>query len=341
MSDYAHSLRSFSASRKPDNETGTTVNEQRKKIDWVEFSISAALPLAVVLIALFFYANSPVFFSARNWINISVQIAAAMTITIPAAMLLMSGRVDLSVGSLMALCGVVAGLSFETMGVPGAVAFTICIGIFAGLFNGVLIAVLGMDAIIVTLGSFTLFRGIAQWFAPNPVFGFPEAFLILGYGRWFGLPYLTWIMIGVLVTGLLVMRFLPIGRRIIAIGINDRAAFLVGVRVKWTVLLLYIAVGVACALAGLMTIARINSAPSASLGVDFEILVLTAILLGGVPFKGGKGSLLRVALAVVLLGMLDNGLVLMNVQTEAALMIKGGVLIFAAALDLIRTRRAG
>nr|WP_274602137.1 ABC transporter permease [Vibrio sp. S9_S30] len=289
---------------------------------------------------MFFYLNSPVFFSVRNWVNISVQIAALMTIAIPCSLLLMAGKVDLSVGSMLALCGVVAALCFESLGVPATIFVTLIVGVVAGTINGVLVSVLGMSPIIVTLGALTLMRGLAQWLAPNPLFGFPESFVIIGYGRWLGLPYLTWIMIVALLIGLFVMTFLPVGRRIIAIGTNERAAFLVGVRVKLTGLLLYAAVGFATAVAALMSIARINSAPSGTLGVGVELTVLTAILLGGVPFTGGKGSVLRVALAVLLLGMLANGLVLMNVQTEMSLMITGAVLIFAAGLDLIRTKRA-
>ncbi len=328
----------------PDDATASAApsptSPRHRPFDWVEFWITAALPIAVVLLGVFFYINVPVFFSWRNAINISVQIAALMTIAVPAAMLLMAGKVDLSVGSMLALCGVVAGLSFETLGVPGAVLLTLAVGILGGLINGTLISVMGMSPIIVTLGGLTLMRGLAQWLAPNPLFGFPESFAKLGYERWLGIPYLTWIMIVVLLVGVLVMRFLPVGRRIIAIGINERAAYLVGVRVKLTGLLLYVAVGLATSVAALMSIARINSAPSGTLGVGVELTVLTAILLGGIPFTGGKGSVLRVALALWLLGMLSNGLILMNVPTELSLMITGAVLVFAAGLDLIRTRRA-
>jgi ribose transport system permease protein len=312
-----------------------------KPFDWAEFMISAALPIAVILLGLFFYINAPVFFTWRNVINISVQIAAHMTIAVPCAMLLMAGKIDLSVGSMLALCGVVAGISFETLGVPGAVLLTLGVGLLVGLINGTLISVMGMSPIIVTLGGLTLMRGAAQWLAPFPVFGFPENFAFIGYERWFGLPYLTWIMIAAILGGVLIMRFMPLGRRIIAIGVNERAAYLVGIRVKLTGLLLYVAVGIATSVAALMSIARINSAPSGTLGVGVELTVLTAILLGGIPFTGGKGSVLRVALALWLLGMLSNGLILMNVPAEMSLMITGAVLAFAAGLDLIRTRRGG
>ncbi len=105
---------------------------QTRTFDWVEFLISAALPIAVILLGLFFYINAPVFFTWRNAINISIQIAALMTIALPSAMLLMAGKVDLSVGSMLALCGVVAGISFETLPVPGTVLLMVCVGLVAG-----------------------------------------------------------------------------------------------------------------------------------------------------------------------------------------------------------------
>ncbi|MEY9590710.1 ribose transport system permease protein [Bradyrhizobium yuanmingense] len=300
---------------------------------------AAALPAAIAALAVFFFLKSPVFLSLNNWISISVQVAALMTISIPFAILLMAGKVDLSVGSMAGLSGVIAGLSFPELGIYGAVVLVLAVGLAIGLLNGFLVGVLSMSPIIVTLGALTLMRGLAQWLSPSPLFGFPEAFTFVGYGRLFGLPILTWIMLSVLAIGLFVMTRTPLGRHAIAIGVNERAAYLVGIRVKLTVMMLYGAVGIGSALAGLMTIARINSAPSGTLGVGVELSVITAVLLGGVPFNGGRGSLLRVALGVWLLGMLSNGLILMNIRTEAGLMITGLVLVLAAALDVLRTRR--
>ncbi|MCK1625246.1 ABC transporter permease [Bradyrhizobium sp. 160] len=300
---------------------------------------AAALPAAIAVLALYFFYKSPVFLTLNNWISISVQIAALMTISIPFAILLMAGKVDLSVGSMVGLSGVVAGLSFPNLGIGGTVAVVLAVGLAIGLLNGFLVGVLSMSPIIVTLGALTLMRGLAQWLSPSPLFGFPEAFTFVGYGRLLGVPILTWIMLSVLALGLFVMTRTPLGRHAIAIGVNERAAYLVGIRVKLTVMLLYGAVGLGSALAGLMTIARINSAPSGTLGVGVELSVITAVLLGGVPFNGGRGSLLRVALGVWLLGMLSNGFILMNIRTEAGLMITGLVLVLAAGLDVLRTRR--
>lgn len=301
---------------------------------------AAALPVAIVLLALFFYTKSPVFLTLGNWIGISVQVAALMTIAIPFALLMMAGKVDLGVGSMVGLAGVVAGLNFPEFGVVGTIALVLLLGLGIGLVNGFLVGFLSMSPIIVTLGGLTFMRGVAQWLSPEPLFNFPESFASMGYAKLLGLPILTWIMLAVFVLGLIVMAGTAIGRHTVAIGVNERAAYLVGIRVKLTVMALYGAVGVASALAGLMTAARINSAPSGTLGAGMELSVLTAVLLGGVPFAGGRGSLLRVALGVWLLGMLSNGLILMNVPTEASLMITGLVLVVAAGLDIIRSRKS-
>lgn len=306
----------------------------------LSLAMTGALPLAILLLAAFFYIQSPVFLTLNNWISISVQVATLMTISIPFAILLMAGKVDLGVGSLLALSGVIAGLCFPSFGIVGTIVFTLAVGTLIGVVNGVMVGVLSMSPIIVTLGGLTLMRGIAQWLSPNPLFGFPEAFTYIGYGRVLGLPVLTWILIAVLLAGLAVMRFTALGRHAVAIGVNERAAYLTGIRVKLSVVMLYAAVGFAAALAGLMSVARINSAPSGTLGIGMELSVLTAVLLGGVPFTGGKGSLLRVALGVWLLGMLSNGLILMNMPSEASLMITGFVLILAAGLDVLRRRMA-
>lgn len=311
----------------------------RLRTDLVPLLMAWSLPIAIAVLAGFFYLQSPVFMTLGNWISISTQVATLMIISIPFAVLLMAGRVDLSVGSMLALSGVVAGLSFPSFGVVGTILLTLCLGAGVGLLNGILIGGLGMSPIIVTLGGLTLLRGVAQWLSPDPLFGFPDVFSWMGYGRVFGLPILTWMMLAVLLAGMAIVKFTPMGRHAVAIGVNERAAYLVGIRVKRSVILLYVAVGTAAALAGLLTIARINSAPSGTLGVGMELSVLTAVLLGGIPFTGGKGSLLRVACGVWLLGMLSNGLVLMNMRAEASLMITGLVLVLAAGLDLMRRRR--
>lgn len=314
--------------------------EDKAERDWFEIAVAAALPVAIALLALFFYMKVPVFMTANNWIAISVQVSALMTISIPFALLLMAGKIDLSVGSTLALCGVVAGLSFEPLGIPGAVVLTLVVGTTVGLINGVLVASVGMSPIIVTLGTLTLIRGLAQWLAPNPIFGFPEEFLVIGYERIFGLPVLTWIMLAVILVGAAVMALLPIGPQIVALGVNKRAAFLVGLRVRAIGIGLYAATGFFVAVAALMSISRINSAPAGTLGIGVELSVLTAVLLGGIPFTGGKGSVLRVVLGVWLLGMLSNGLILMNVPTELSLMTTGLVLVVAAGLDVLRAKRS-
>ena len=211
-------------------------------------------------------------------------------------------------------------------------------GAAVGLVNGLLVMVSGLSAIIVTLGTLTAVRGLAQTVAPDPVFGFAEGFLALGENELLGIPYLVLIAAAVFLVGWAVLARMPVGRHVYAIGVNPEAACLSGVRVSRLSMILFVVTGAAAGLAGVMLAARLGSAPSGALGVGFELDVLTAVILGGVAFSGGRGTIVGVFLGVLFLGILQNGLTLENVPAAIALMVKGVVLVVAAALDLIAVR---
>jgi ribose transport system permease protein len=222
-----------------------------------------------------------------------------------------------------------------------AIICGILAGTVIGTINGFLITVLNLSPIIVTLGALTAIRGLAQTLAPDPLFGFPSSFISFGENEIFGIPYLVLIAAAVFVIGALVLTQVPIGRHIYAIGVNPEAAYLSGVRVMPVGLLLFIATGTAAGLAGVMLSARLGSAPSSSLGTGFELEVLTAVILGGVAFDGGRGTIFGAFLGVLFLAILQNGLTLENVPQSTALMVKGGTLVAAAWLDRITVRSEG
>jgi ribose transport system permease protein len=174
--------------------------------------------------------------------------------------------------------------------------------------------------------------------AGNPIFEFPESVVDFGAGSFLEIPNLVWVAVASTLLGMVVLNLLPFGKHVVAVGVNERAAYLAGLRVKFIKLSLYVATAVGAAVAGMMLAARFNSAPGGTLGVGTELIVLTAVLLGGVPFSGGRGALWRVVIGVLLLGILRNGLVLLNFSSEAAQIALGAVLIVAAALELIRQR---
>lgn len=305
-------------------------------VDW-------ALPAATALLMVYFSVTTDSFLQVENLATVLTQNAALLIVASAAGVLLMAGYVDLSVGSTLALAGVVAGSAFTHQGVAAGVVAGLLVGLAVGVLNGVLIGVFELSPIVVTLGGLAAWRALAQFIAPGSIYGFPDAVGNFAIGRFLGLTYIAWIAIVVSVGVVLAMALLPVGRHIQAIGVNARAAFLVGIRVKGTLLRLYALVGLAVGLAAILQISRLDSAPSGTLGVGFEVTVLTAILLGGIPFTGGRGSIWRVLVGAWLIAVLNNGLTLLNYGPEVAGMVTGGVLVIAATLEAIavKGRRRG
>jgi ribose transport system permease protein len=298
-----------------------------------------ALLLGVVALVVVFSLLNDSFLTADNFRNICIQASVIAVVAVPMALLLIAGKVDLSVGSTLALGAVTTGLLI-THGVPlaPAVLAGVLAGAVIGTVNGVLVTVWDLSPIIVTLGALTGVRGIALTVAPDPLFGFGGGFLTLGEGKLMGIPYLVLIAAAVFCLGAMVLAKLPTGRHIYAIGVNPEAAYLSGVRVKRIGLILFVATGAAAGLGGVMLAARIGSAPSGALGLGFELDVLTAVILGGVAFNGGRGTIFGVFLGVLFLGILQNGLTLENVPAATALMLKGLVLVVAAGFDRLALR---
>lgn len=320
---------------------GAAKNETSKVKESAGKAISAAairwlLPVAAIALMAFFGMKSSVFFTYGNLMAVATQNAPTFIVAAIFALLLMAGYVDLSVGSLMALVGVCAGLAMNAWGLTAGVLVGLAIGVGFGAINGLLIGLLGLSPIVVTLGGLAAARGLAQYVAHGDVFGFPEAFSDFGSGSVMEVPNLVVVAALICAASMLGASWLPAGRWVISIGVNPRAAFLVGVPVKATVAVLYALTGLAVSVAALLEIARLDSAPSGSLGSGFEVRILTAVLLGGIPFNGGKGSIWRVLVGVWIIGILRNGLTLLNVGTELSGIITGAVLVLAAALEALR-----
>lgn len=295
-----------------------------------------SLLLGSIALLVVFSVLNDAFLTVDNFRNVFIQASVISVVAVPTALLLIAGKVDLSVGSTLALGGVVSGLliSHGTPFVPAVLAGVLA-GAAVGTVNGMLVTMWDLSPIIVTLGALTAVRGLALTIAPDPVFGFSDSFLGLGGNELLGVPYLVLIAAAVFLLGAAVLSRMPVGRHVYAIGVNAEAAYLSGVRVRRIGLALFVATGAAAGLAGVMLAARLGSAPSGALGLGFELDVLTAVILGGVAFNGGRGSIAGVLLGVLFLGVLQNGLTLENVPAATALLLKGVVLVIAAGLDRI------
>jgi ribose/xylose/arabinose/galactoside ABC-type transport system permease subunit len=298
------------------------------------------LLLGLVLLSGFFTLTSGSFLTQSNLLVILLQVAVVGIIGVPAAMLVVSGYVDLSVGSVAVLSSAIFGQLASVAHAPLAISILAALlaGALWGLLNGVLIAYLGFSPIIVTLGGFAGARGLARFIAHDQTrFGFGHAFGYLGNGSILGVPVPGMIFLLVLLAGGYVWYQMAAGRHLMAIGADKEAARSLGVSIRRLPCVVYVVSGLAAGLGGLILTSQLDGA-SLSIGQGLELEVLTAVLLGGVAFTGGRGSLFGVVLGVLFIGVLDDGLILINVGPYVADMAVGLVLAIAAGIDIIYQR---
>ncbi len=299
--------------------------------------MSNALPLAFIgIIVLFVVLGAPNFFSLGNASDIVRLCAPIMVVAVAMALLLILGHVDLSVGSNLALAAVVAGLLITQAGFPpwAAIVCAIAASALVGVANGLLVTFMGLSPIIVTLGMLTGIRGLALMLAPNNIYAFfPQDLAAVSYTGLWGIPYFGMIAAVVVLLGVFLLSLSPFGRHARAIGVNEEAAFLSGINVRSIIISTYTLTGALAGVAGVMYAMLLNSAPSGTLGLLFELDVLIGVMLGGVAFNGGRGTIGGVVLGVLFLAVLQNGLILLSVPTSVGLVVKGVVLALAAMLD--------
>jgi len=308
--------------------------------DYIGLGLRFALLIGLVALVAFFSVRSDLFLTSGNLKNIALSSAVLLIVAVPLALLVIMGLVDLSVGSIVGLAGVVTGLLIVDEGLAWGWAALIggAVGMTAGLLNGVLVAYSRLSPIIVTLGTLQLYRGFTRLLRDNPPAGFGEGMGLLGRGVLFGVPLPVWIAVLVFAAGAFVLYGTPWGRYVYALGVNREAAFLSGIATRRLPLIVFAATGAAAGLGGVLFAARLDSAPPGTLGVGLELDVLTAVLLGGVAFSGGRGTMFGVLLGVVFLGVLRNGMTLLNVSDEAQSMATGAALIIGAGLDELSQR---
>lgn len=296
-------------------------------------------PLLIVLIVLVIGVQiaTDSFFGWQNIRGILQDSAVIAIVAIPVAMLLIAGYIDLSVGSSLALGGVVASLVMDKGAGQPAVAIVLAIlaGAVVGLVNAVIITVLGLNSFITTLGTLTAVRGVAQLISPTPRNNFGDQFGLLGVGTVAGVPLSVWIAVLLLIAAGIFLSLTPTGRHVYAVGVNRQAAYLSGVPVRRLPFALFVLSGAMSGFAGTIVAARLNSAPAGQLGAGFELIVLTAVLLGGVALTGGEGTIFGVVVGVLFYGALNNSLVLLGVTTFWQAVASGLALVAAIGLSAL------
>jgi rhamnose transport system permease protein len=248
--------------------------------------------------------------------------------------IILTGGIDLSVGSLLGLCTILFGKFWRDAGmsIPLAAACTICVGALAGGLNASLIAWLRLPPLIVTLGTFSLFRGLAEAITRgvDTFTDFPGSFLFLGQERWLGLPAQTWIFIFMAVAIWLLVHRTTFGRSFRAIGFAPEGTRYAGIPVARRVAMVYVLAGIVSAIAAIIYTARLGQA-KADAGTGYELFAITAVVLGGTSIFGGNGSIHGTLLGVAAIAVLNSGLIHAMQPREMAGMLTGVLLIVALA----------
>jgi ribose transport system permease protein len=306
------------------------------------FNLAGQVPL-ITLLALCFVTTllTDRFLSPLNLTNILVQSSIMAVIAIGMTFVIIGGGFDLSVGSTVALAGCIAAMVIVKFGVAVGVLAGIAAGGAVGLANGVIIAKLGVNPFITTLGTMVLVRGVVYLItggAPVGDEGLPAVFIAFGSARIFGIHYLVWVPAFLLLVLSWVLQATPYGRRVYATGGNREAAYLSGVPVERIFASTYAWCGALAGIAGVMLAARLQSGQPTA-GEFYELTAIAAVILGGASLQGGEGTLYKSVIGVFIMIVLGNSLNLLNVDSYWQRVAIGVVIIAAAAADRLRSRR--
>ncbi len=338
MSDPAGTA-GIDADRRVATQGGAVARSRRQQLR-ATFQAIGMLPVLVLLCIGFDLLNNK-FASLGNasivlqQASINVVLAAGMTFVI------LTGGIDLSVGSILAASAMVAVIASKLSGVLGLLGILagLGMGLAFGVANGLLVALVGLPSFIVTLGGLTAIRGFARLIgSDSTVFNSDLPFAFIGNGTVAGVPWLVIIALAVIIISWFILRRTVLGMRIYAVGGNPDAARLSGIRVWWVLLFVYSASGLLAGLGGVMSAARLYAANGLQLGQSYELDAIAAVILGGTSFVGGIGGIWGTLVGALIIAVLTNGLTLVGVSDIWQFIIKGLVIIGAVALDRYRLK---
>lgn len=284
----------------------------------------------------------PNFLTERNILGLLQSVVTIGIVACTMMFCLASRDFDLSVGSIVAFTGMVAVMvSNATGSIPLGLLAALVAGSMVGLINGVIIAKLHINALITTLATMQIVRGLALIASDGRAVGINDsAFYSLSLSRFFGVPTPVWVMGVLFVIFAFILNRTVFGRNTLAIGGNPEASRLAGVDVDWGRIWIFAAQGLVCAIAGILLAARITSGqPNAATGL--ELSVISACVLGGVSLVGGRASMTGVIVGVLILGIAENVMNLLNIQAFYQYVVRGLILLLAVLLDNLRSRALG
>jgi ribose transport system permease protein len=317
-----------------------TSGNARRLLDAVGVQNISLLIALAVLVAIIGSQNSD-FFNVANLKNIGTAVAILGILAVAQTVVMLIGGLDISVGSSAGLASVVTAMVFTDHGTALGMVAALGVGLAAGVFNGLIIVYGRVNAVIATLATFAGFRGIANLISGGRAQGYVGAdpvFSFLARDEIAGIPSLVWLFAAVAAAVHVLLRYTDIGRNIYAIGGNATAARLAGVNLNRYIIGAYVSVGLVAAVAGILLTARTGSGQPTSGSQGLELQSITAAALGGCSLRGGKGTVVGTVLAVLLLGVLVNGLTVLGVNTFWQDVAQGTLLIAAVVIQQRRRR---
>jgi ribose transport system permease protein len=300
------------------------------------------LGIILVLIALIVILGivSPVFLSPRNLSNVLQQVSTLGILSMGMTVLMISGGIDLSVGSCISVVAVVAGMMIKAH-LPAELAMVVglLIGCTIGLVNGLLAAYTKAHPFILTLGTMTFFAGVAVYITKGfPITDLGKRFEWIGSAKVWGIPFIVILFFAVMLVCYVLLRYMRTGRIAYAIGGNEYTTYLAGVPVRRYKILFYVICGFFAGLAAIVLSSRISSAIP-TMGADYTLQAIGAVVIGGVPLTGGRGNVWGTLTGVLLLGVIANGLNLLHFDASIQYMLTGLIIVVAVILHEQRSRR--
>jgi rhamnose transport system permease protein len=323
--------------------TGMTVlteGARRAAPRWLirhETLLAAILIVALAILGLF----NDRFLTVDNLLNQGRLMTEVGIIALPMTFIIITGGIDLSVGSVVGLCAIMLGYSWKNFGfpLPLAIVFSLGVGAAAGFVNGLLITRVRVPPLIMTIATLALYRGLAEGVSQaHSVRNYPEWFFFVGQGELFGVPTQLWILlVGIIVAGIALDRT-TFGRSLYAIGNNETAARFSGLPVDRVKLLIYTLSGLAAGVSAWVLVSRVTTTRS-DMGIGYELDVIAAVVLGGTSIFGGAGTIWGTVVGLVMIQLLKNGLALTGVKGDATIIVIGVVLIASTLIASSLQRR--
>lgn len=318
---------------------GNTSQEQKRPIFTVAFFIKYALYFALLLMVLFLSVTTDTFLKPTNIINVLRQISIQAIIAVGMTMVIILGQIDLSVGAIVAFASVMNALLIKA-GLPVvlAIILTLAISSLWGFISGAITAKFNLHAFLVTLAMLTLIRGITYTMTGGyPIGGLPKSFYGFGAGRLGFIPYPVIYMVIFYAIGIFVLRLTPFGRAIYSVGGNAEAARLSGIHITRTKIAVFVVSAVLAAMGGIILSSRLM-AGSPEVGIGWELDIIAAVIIGGTNLFGGEGKLTGTLVGMLFIGILTNGMILLDVTPYMQQVVRGAVILGAVVLNSLQEK---